>query len=400
MGYFSSLPGLALIATPIPTSHQVDHAGYCPNMSSHWTTIYTELKPVKNFLTDLVAKLGQLVRRISRLYHPQTIREKGLLWSSGLGAVTVIIIMYAFSVYWSLEPDPFDIQENTRQELAGAEFVTGAHTTAALIRVMETLLNKPGGYLSNDIMPPSVLLDNIPNWEFGALVQSRDLARALRNDISRSQSQSTENKDLSIAEPQFNFSNDSWILPSTEGEYKEGVKALRRYLAGLAKSNVQNTQFYARADNLRVWLSVVEKRLGSLSQRLSASVGQERINTDLAGDPDAAQSTETASQLEVHTPWLEIDDVFYEARGSTWALVHFLRAVELDFREILMKKNALVSLRQIIRELEATQQPVMSPMVLNGGGFGIVTNYSLVMASYISRANAAVIDLRNLMSEG
>ncbi|MCG8125382.1 MAG: DUF2333 family protein, partial [Candidatus Thiodiazotropha taylori] len=27
-------------------------------------------------------------------------------------------------------------------------------------------------------------------------------------------------------------------------------------------------------------------------------------------------------------------------------------------------------------------------------------NYSLVMAAYISRANAAVIDLRNLLSQG
>ncbi len=355
---------------------------------------------MKNFLTDLGLKLSRLIRRTILLYHPRTIREKGLLWSSGLAVVTLLVILYGLSVYWSLEPEAFDIQENTRQELAGSDSVTGAHTTAALIRVMSTLLDKPGGYLSNDIMPPSVFLDNIPNWEFGALVQSRDLARALRNDMSRSQSQSTENKDLSVAEPQFNFSNDSWILPSTEGEYREGLKALRRYLAELAKNDAQNTQFYARADNLRVWLSVVEKRLGSLSQRLSASVGQERINTDLAGDPDAAQSTQAPIQMEVHTPWLEIDDVFYEARGSTWALVHFLRAVELDFREILVKKNALVSLRQIIRELDATQQPVMSPMVLNGGGFGIVTNYSLVMASYISRANAAVIDLRNLLSEG
>jgi hypothetical protein len=353
-----------------------------------------------NFFSSLGSRLGDLVRRIMLLYHPRTIREKGWLWSSGLTTVTLLIILYAFSIYWSQEPESFDILENTRWELSGSEGVTGAHTTAALIRVMETLLDKPGGYLSNDVMPPSVLLDNIPNWEFGALVQSRDLARVLRNDISRSQSQSTENLDLSIAEPQFNFSNDSWILPSTEGEYRGGLKALRRYLSELAKNDAQNTQFYARADNLRVWLSVVEKRLGSLSQRLSASVGQERLNTDLAGDPNAAQSTQAPAQLGVRTPWLEIDDVFYEARGSTWALVHFLRAVELDFRDILVKKNALVSLRQIIRELEASQQPVMSPMVLNGGGFGLVTNYSLVMTSYISRANAAVIDLRKLLSEG
>ncbi|MCG7961328.1 MAG: DUF2333 family protein, partial [Candidatus Thiodiazotropha taylori] len=296
----------------------------------------------------------------------------------------------------------FDVRSQSNDRLAQLELkpVTGSYTTVTLLTAINTLLEKSGGYLSNDITPPSVFLDNMPNWEFGVLTQVRDLARSLRNDMSRSQSQSLENKDLAIAEPQFNYSNDSWIFPSTEGEYRQGIEALERYLKGLSADGNQNTQFYARADNLRDWLAVVEKRLGSLSQRLSASVGQQRINTDLAGDPSASQSTATNDQMRVQTPWLEIDDVFYEARGSTWALIHFLQAVEIDFYEILRKKNALVSLRQIIRELEATQAPISSPVVLNGKGFGMFANYSLVMASYISRANAAVIDLRNLLSQG
>lgn len=59
-----------------------------------------------------------------------------------------------------------------------------------------------------------------------------------------------------------------------------------------------------------------------------------------------------------------------------------------------------MSLRQIIRELEATQRPLTSPMVLNGDGFGLFANHSLVLASYISRAHAAIIDLRQLLSQG
>jgi hypothetical protein len=357
---------------------------------------------VKDIISKLARQTALLFNRIARLYHPQTLREKGWLWASGLGVITTVIILFLVGVYWSIMPEPFDVQKNTVDTLEEMELkpVIGSFTTITLLTVVETLLEKPGGYLSNDITPPSIFLDNMPNWEFGALTQLRDLARSLRNDMSRSQSQSLENKDLAVAEPQFNYSNNSWIFPSTEGEYYLGIKALKRYLTGLSQRGKQSTQFYARADNLRDWLAVVEKRLGSLSQRLSASVGQERINTDLAGDPNAEQSTTTTEQVTVQTPWLEIDDVFYEARGSTWALIHFLQAVDIDFREILSKKNALVSLRQIIRELEATQEPISSPVVLNGKGFGIFSNYSLVMASYISRANAAVIDLRNLLSQG
>ena len=59
-----------------------------------------------------------------------------------------------------------------------------------------------------------------------------------------------------------------------------------------------------------------------------------------------------------------------------------------------------MSVRQIIRELEASQEPLWSPMVLNGSAFGVLANHSLIMANYISRANAAVIDLRQLLSQG
>jgi hypothetical protein len=249
-------------------------------------------------------------------------------------------------------------------------------------------------------MPPTIWLDNIPNWEFGVLVQVRDLARSMRNDFSRSQSQSAEDVDLIIAEPKFNFDNESWFLPASENVYQEGVDALYGYLARLQNPENPDAQFYARADNLQEWLGQVEKRLGSLSQRLSASVGQVRLNTDLAGDAEAVQSTQTSSQVEVKTPWTEIDDVFYETRGAAWALIQFLKAVEHDFSPVLQKKNALISLRQIVRELEGTQEPIWSPIILNGSGFGLFANHSLVMASYISRANAALIDLRNLLEQG
>jgi hypothetical protein len=323
--------------------------------------------------------------------------------SKGIGIFAVIYVLLILVLMFFLdnEPDLFDV-ESVAHHKAGSDekLVIGSITVSTLINVMETVLDKPGGYLSNDIMPPGVLMDNIPNWEYGVITQARDLTRALRNDFSRSQTQSTEDEDLVLADPQFHFDTRSWILPATEGEYQTGLEALERYLQRLSKTAEQDAQFYSRADNLRDWLAIVEKRLGSLSQRLSASVGQDRINTDLEGDSAAKQSTTKPRLITVKTPWLEIDDIFYEARGSTWALIHFMKAIEKDFHEILSKKNALVSLQQIIRELEATQHFVWSPMILNGTGFGFISNHSLVLASYISRANAAVIDLRNLLEQG
>ncbi len=319
--------------------------------------------------------------------------------------LTFLILLALFSVvmFWvSREPPVFDVEKVAQKhaERNRQSVVIGSVTTATMIEVAETLLDKRGGYISNDVTPPFVFLDNMPGWEFGVLLQTRDLARVMRNDISRSQTQSTEDIDLAIADPQMHFNHDSWLLPATEKEYREGIAAMRRYQQRLADQDESDAQFFARADNLRDYLAQVEKRLGSISQRLSASIGQERLNTDLSGDPNARQSTNSPAEIRVKTPWVEIDDVFFEARGTTWALIHFFRAMEVDFAGVLEDKNAGVSYRQIIRELEATQRPIRSPMIMNGSAFGLFANHSLVMANYIARANAAIIDLRNLLEQG
>lgn len=320
-------------------------------------------------------------------------------WVSVLLAL-LLLVLYGTSWWVSREPDMLDEDIKQSRLQLGDRFVVGYSTTTALIRVSETLLDKNGGYIANDVMPPFVLLDNMPAWELGVLEMSRDLALALRKDLSRSQSQSTENSYLKIAQPMFNIDHRSWAIPSAESEYRKAIAQIYLYRQELMDPAKPDSQFYARADNLRDWLKAVEKRLGSYSQRLSASVGQDRVNTDLAGEVAARQSTSVPSHQLIKTSWWKLDDEFYEARGASWALLHFLQAVEIDFADVLQRKNAMVSLRQIIRELEATQQTVWSPMVLNGSGFGLMANHSLVMANYISRANAALIDLSELLTQG
>jgi hypothetical protein len=324
------------------------------------------------------------------------------VWLKAAGLLLGLYLLGALlvGIYWSWEPGRFDVRGIVAEQNTAAP-VAGAHTTAALVTIVGTLLDKPGGYLRNDRLPPGVWLDNVPRWEFGVLVQARDLSRALRKVFSRSQSQSTEDKDLIEAEPLLHFDNNSWLLPPTEREYRKALTYLRSYQARLTDPVQPQAQFHARADNLHDWLADVSTRLGSLSQRLSASVGQNVLAEQRLGE-STAQVTQTSNgaQAEIQTPWMQIDNVFFEARGTAWALVHILKAVEIDFADTLEKKEALVSLRQIIRELEATQSTIWSPFILNGTEFGLVSNHSLVMASYISRANAAIIDLRDLLSQG
>lgn len=312
-------------------------------------------------------------------------------WTLGV----ILLLMFVIAFWASREPKTFWVNRSAEQESA----IVGYATVDTLVRVAETLLEKNAGYLTNDKLPPFLFLDNIPSWELGVVNQMRDLGRVMRDDYTRSQSQSKEDPDVAEGSPMFFYDNNSWVFPTTESEYREGIRAFTRYRDRLGAGDA-DTVFYARADNLREWLSQVEKRLGSLTRRLGNSVARTRINDDLAGDAAAESSGSQPDTVNVRTSWWKTDNIFFEARGTAWALVHFFRAAEFDFAHVLQDKNAETSVRQIIRELEASLDPLRSPMILNGGGYGLTANHSLVMANYLARANAAVINLRDLLDQG
>jgi len=323
-------------------------------------------------------------------------------WIRGLVVVVAlyVLIVLALMWWWSYEPAQFEVVKFAQERSAqhNQPMVAGSVVTTTLIGSAETLLDKRGGYLSNDKFPPGVLMDNVPNWEFGVLTATRDLAREMRNKFTRSQSQSEEDADLKEADPLFSSPNDRWLLPSSEGQYRKAIGHVEGYFVRLGKNDPNGAQFYARADSLADYLDVVSTRLGSLSQRLSASVGQIQLQGD--APVDATATPNAKGQQIVRTPWTKIDDIFYESRGYTWALLEQLKAIEVDFGPTLERKGAMVSLKQVIRELEESQKPVWSPLILNGSPFGFFANHSLVMANYVSRANAAIIDLKNLLNRG
>ena len=344
--------------------------------------------------------VSQKLQPVSQKLPPVSQKLRGLSRRPVIPLVAAAVVFFGLGSYWSIEPAVFDIREMALRQSGNdpKTLVPGAVTTATLIEVASTLLDKRGGFLSNDINPISLWLDNIPNWEYGALVQVRDFTRVLRNDFSRSQTQSVEDQNLARADPQFHFNNESWIFPTTESQYREGIEALKRYLALLEDPSRREGRFFVRIDSLRHWLGLVATRLGDLAHRLSASVGVEELETYAIWDLAAA--LHAPEEPRYKTPWLKTDDVFYEARGATWALLHFMYAIQIDFAPVLNDKRGMVSMLQIIRKLDEAYKPVWSPMILNGTGYGVTANHSLVMASYISRAGAAVVDLLNLLQQG
>lgn len=349
------------------------------------------------------------VNKIAGLYKPSTIKSHGWLWRIGLAVGTYFAIVIILMLLWSREPSSISAEDAILKYVDASQLnadaptenlKTGVATTAMTLHLIDTLTNKTGGYIRNDVTPPGIFMDNMPEWEYGVLRNLRDLSTVYRDNFSMSGSQTTRNQDLADVENKLRIKSEQWIMPRPESYFQDAHKALKNYLTRIVDNNTSDAQFYARADNLRSFLNKVSPSLGSYSQRLSESVGTKTEDMALAGDAAAEQTTVAPEQLFNKTPWLKIDNNFYEARGYAWALLQEMRAIEVDFSSVLEKKNATVYVKQLIRELEATQSIVWSPIILNGSGFGVVTNHSLVMASYLSRADVIITQLSDLLERG
>lgn len=302
-----------------------------------------------------------------------------------LGGLLTLLLLSGLGLgwYWGREPARLPVAT------AAPAAISGHVLSDTLARVGATLVDKPGGYLRNDFLPPGVWSDNMAAWELGVLQQLRDLTQLLHRHLALSRAQYLEDPDLAQADAGFQFDADSWLLPSSEGEYRSAIAAVRRYDERL-KAAKGEALFDARPEYLVIWLGDVDARLGSLSSRLNAALPSYRVA--LAGKGQVTEQRE-------ETPWSEIDDVFYESRGSAWALLHFLKAVEIEFAPELQRAHAVLSLRAAIHELEATQETVWSPLILNGSGFGFTANHSLVMANYLNRAQSDLRDVTQLLKD-
>lgn len=350
-------------------------------------------------------KIKQLIQKFIDLYHPDNWSAKGIAWKVGVVLFSLILISGVLVTYWGQEPDTFSVQSATQEYLPQDEqgekikSVVGSNVVGTTAKTINILLNKSGGYLRNDIFPLTVAMDNIPSWEYGVLKHLREVSLVLRNEYSRSQSQSTQVKELGEAENKLRYDSTKWMLPSSEKAYETALEDIIKYGDMIADPNQHSAQFYARADNLVAYLELVTKSLGDVTQHLSASQGDLTIDADVLNN-DVSQSTYSSATKIKETPYMQIDNVFFESRGYCWAVLHQLKAIRLDFHDILANKNALASLDQIINVFEYTQQTVYSPVILNGGGFGFFANHSLVMAAFVSRANAGIIDLIQLLKNG
>ncbi|WP_227368645.1 DUF2333 family protein [Halomonas sp. M20] len=298
--------------------------------------------------------------------------EYGWIWKPLLILLVLyLVICIGLGIWWSQRPNDFDVTQAVFEQREQSEPPEGRGTvmTATLNTTIETLLEKPGGYIRNDKLPPGVWLDNMPSWEYGVLSQARLLTGALPTFGAGDTSL------LNAAADALDSDSRDWLFPGAEKHYRRALTTLHGYL--LSFNNPGMSGFSDNGDALAQWLRETGQRLDELTRRLSASVDDPEALRELGVDE---------SELPDATPWLQIDNTFFVARGETWALLHYLQAVAQDYADVIAKAGDEETLGRLIAELKLAQRRVWSPVILNGTGFGMFANHSLLLANYIQNA--------------
>ncbi len=178
-----------------------------------------------------------------------------------------------------------------------------------------------------------------------------------------------------------------WYRPATETHLAAAVAALDSQLAALGGMQAEG---FVPGAGLRRWLADVGVRLDDLSLRLASGAGGHQLLRELAIDREA---------LPEGTPWYRVDNVFFEARGTGWALVQMLEGVQRDQADILDRAGVTERWERLRAELAMTQRRLWSPVVMSGSGFGPFANHTLVMALHISRARDLVEEIATALGE-
>ncbi|NWN81594.1 MAG: DUF2333 family protein [Halomonas sp.] len=319
--------------------------------------------------------------RVEALERP----EYGWIWKPLLTLLVVyLVVTLALGIWWSRTPAPYSVEQvpmERRGDAGGEPAARGAVTVATLASIVETLYDKPGGYLRNDRLPPGLWLDNMPSWERGVLDQAKDLARALP-------SMNPSEVEL-LEEAVRGLSGDGldWHRPATETHLAAAVAALDQQLMALGGMQAEG---FVPGAGLRRWLADVGVRLDDLLLQLASSAGGHKLLRELAIDSEA---------LPESPPWYRVDDVFFEARGTGWALVQMLEGVQRDQHDILEAAGVVEPWERLRAELAMTQRRLWSPVVMSGSGFGPFANHTLVMALHVSRARDLVEEIATRLAE-
>ena len=268
--------------------------------------------------------------------------------------------------------------------------IKGVHFVKVNLALIDQMIEN---WLPNDIFYPTVLLDNMPNFQIGQLEVIRYNVRLLRDNLSRMR---TTDKLDPYAEAAFTaLSNDpyKWWFPSAESKWKLGYKNLESFYQNLLKGD---SHFYPRADNLVELLNQYLSLMGGVNTRLINAPGD--IKRTLSIEEEKGASRRDSRLVDIDIPWHKIDDNFYYAQGVAYALYESFQAIKIDFKDVLIDKNSMELVDKILKDLRRCYfEPLI---VFNGDPDSIFANHSINLSGVFNDGRQKINSLTVALMQG
>ena len=311
-------------------------------------------------------------------------KGKSKRWVSVIAALLalclfVIIVM----VINSRKPGDISLQK-VNKKIKGACFIK---TNQALVEKMFK------NWLPNDILWPTVLLDNMPNFQIGELEVVRYNVRVLRDNLSRMRT--TDTLDPHVEEAFTAFSNNpyKWWFPSAESRWNLGHRNLESFYQNLLSGK---STFYPRADNLVELLNQYASLMGGVNTRLINAPSD--IKKTLSIEEWKKGTPKGPELVDIDIPWYKIDDNFYYAQGVAYALYASFKALRIDFIDVLTDKNCVKLVDKILENLGRCDfEPLL---VFNGDPDSIFANHSLNLSGVFNDARQKINSLTVALMQG
>jgi len=304
--------------------------------------------------------------------HTVSEKRRFLLRAASLFIVFYMVFILVFM--WRCNKEPAKINmAKLRDKLVDGKAeppVCGDLTVSTLIVLVETLLEKPGGYIGGKILPPGVILKDMHHWELGVLMQVHDLIESLSDGsgVKRKGGNNHVDPDLGIAKACFKMDEANWSMHSKKRRLKKGVRALVNYRDRLRS---HEGKVYIHPDHVKTWLKTLETRASKLHQKVS--LVPLHILSDSYKDSLPMNTPRKAGDFLMIVPLSDLNNALYEAYGAIWALSAITQAIEHDSEMLFAGMDATEKMLEAVGLLESIQAK-WSPLIITPYGMDAMGN--------------------------
>ncbi|MFO7687457.1 MAG: DUF2333 family protein [Desulfobacterales bacterium] len=289
-----------------------------------------------------------------------------LVWPLTIGAYTLV-----YKGYTLIDRTTFpDLDGQLKETIAktppeAPEVEKGMVLLIALRNRLDQEMKSAFGWSVNDLwISPTRWLDNRANRQRGTIFAVRMLLNFYATQLSKLGAVDAENPLLKEArEKRFAFTEDSWWLPSTEKEYRNGIELMRQYEADLL---VKRAVFNMRSDDRYDLLNFITGKQ-FLDQPLGLLV-----------------------QSNSEVSYWDLDDRIYYTQGVVLVLRDFLSALFYLFPEI-SEKGGAENIRIAVRGMN--QICSFDPLIVLRG------DHDSVMADHRGKVARYLIEVRERLND-